>query len=323
MTMTNEDTNTNGRATTANTDMVLSRDDRFRRELEPHTMDGVYTMAEQIASVGLCGVKNPQEALVRILTGRELGLSLMQSMRGVYVVEGNPSLSASLKQSICLAHPEVCEEFRMIESTNEKCTYRVKRRGEPSQEVTWTLEDAERAQLLNRGDTPEKKKMSNWSRYPRRMLQARAKSEAADIAFGDLLHGFPTQEEMVDEREARGGPAVVEAPIPVEVVSSKVRDLPAELAALKSQIDAISSKETGTAARKAIETWDAPESFAKQAMAHYDARVAAAKEAAKKKAAPAQAAPAATQAAQPAPAAAATPTAPASQPAMREPGQEG
>lgn len=246
----------------------------FRREMEPHTLDALYKVAASVAKIGLCGVSSPEEAMVRMLTGRELGLTMMQSLRGVYVVEGNPSLSAALKQSICLAHPATCEVFRMIESTAEKATYRVKRKGEPEQDFTWTIADAKTALLLNRGKDPSQ---SNWSKYPRRMLQARAKSEAADVVFSDLLLGFPTREEMEDERiqvrQSKNDPVtgeVYEAEVVPSPVASAPRDFDAECATLKRAISDAKSKEDKAAVRKAVAMWDGGEPWAGELKAFYN-----------------------------------------------------
>lgn len=281
----------------------------FRREMEPHSLEALYKVAGSIAKIGLCGVSSPEEAMVRMLTGRELGLTMMQSLRGVYVIEGNPSLSASLKQSICLAHPEVCEDFHMLESTAEKATYRVKRKGEPEQDFTWTMERAKGALLVDRGKDP---KQNNWNKYPTRMLQARAKSEAADVVFPDLLLGFATKEEMEDlriqVRETRADPVtgeIIEEVVPSPVAAAP-RDYEAECQSLKKTISEAKSKDDKRAVRKAIAIWDGGEPWIGELETFYNLCHAP-------KAAAA--------------AAAATPAAPKSEPksapATREPGEEG
>lgn len=279
------------------TALVVNRDPSFRFAMEAATLEGLYKIATTLAKVGLCGVQSPEEALARLLCGRELGLTSMQAMRGVHIIEGRPSLAAALKEAICLAHPEVCEEFQLVHTDNERATYRVKRRGRTAKEYTFTMEDAAKALLLNRGKDPAQ---SNWSKYPSRMLQARAKSLAADVEFGDLLFGFATREELEDERiTARQAPAVVTeskvvdvevqtvapaqavppappsskpASTPAPKVAAAPRDFDGELDALKEEIADAKTKELRAAVRKKVKAFadDAGGAWADEARRFYN-----------------------------------------------------
>lgn len=165
----------------------MSFDRQFQLALEPTNMDSAYKAASLVAQVGLCGVKSPEEALIRIMTGRSLGLQMMAALRYVYVVEGRPALDASFMHALCMGR-EDCAKFDCVEDTNEAVTYVVQRRGRPEFKVRYTLEDARRAQLLNRGSDPSK---NNWNKWPRRMLHARCKSEGAQRGWPDVMCGIP------------------------------------------------------------------------------------------------------------------------------------
>jgi len=181
----------------ASTEMVPSWQatmDSYRRGLEPRTLDAAYELAETLAKTKMCKIASPEDALARILTGRELGLTAMQSIRGVYMVDGRPGLDASLMQGLCL-QSALCEEFYCIEDTDTRVTYRVKRRGRPARNITWTIEDARRAQLLDRGEDPSK---NNWNKYPRQMLHARCKAEGSRAEFPERMFGLLSREEMMD-----------------------------------------------------------------------------------------------------------------------------
>ncbi len=251
-------------------------DQGFRLAMEASSLEALYKLATTLARVGLCGVATPEEALARLLCGRELGLTAMQSMRGVHIIEGRPSLAAGLKEAICLAHPSVCEEFELVHTDDKKATYRVKRAGRQAKEYSFTIEDAQRAGLVDRGKDP---KQNNWNKYPQRMLQARAKGLAADVEFGDLLFGFATREELEDERAAMrhqrdvaaattvegktvdSGPNLVPDPapsapeVPQPVVAVAMRDFDGELAALKEEVSAASTKEKRAAVRAKIQAF--------------------------------------------------------------------
>jgi hypothetical protein len=114
-----------------------------------------------------------------MLTGREIGIGPMHSLRAIDVIDGKPSLSAELMASLVLrsGHYLWCAE-----STAETCTM-VGRRKDwpdriPDQSVTWTVEDAKQAGLAGKG---------NWQKYPRAMLRARATSELCRGVFADVV----------------------------------------------------------------------------------------------------------------------------------------
>ena len=224
------------------TAMQINTDSTFRQQMEPTIIDGLYKMAAAVAKIQLCGVTSPEDALSRMLTGRELGLTMMQSLRGVYLVEGRPSLAARLKMGLCLSHPEVCETFEHVTSDDKQATFKVKRVGRAEKLYTYTIEEAQQALLVDRGKDP---KQNNWHKHRRAMLEARAMSRAADTEFPELMFGLPSREEMEDERasrlegriDPRGSIDVPAEPVkPVAVVSAPARDIDGEAAALKEDI---------------------------------------------------------------------------------------
>lgn len=233
---------------------MVRGDDSFRHEMEPHTLDQMYKLAAGFAKIQLCGVTSGEEAMARLLAGRELGLSTMLSMMSVYVVKGMPSLSAKLKHSLCLTRPDICEEFRLIESTNEKATFRVKRKGFDAQDFTFTIEDAKKAGYLD-----PKKPDSAWNCNPRRMLEARAKGHAADVTFPELMNGLATREEMEDARisvvqmnrqsQAYAAPA---GPVVDAVIDQAPRDLDTEIGRLKEDIMNAKTKPERSDVRKRV-----------------------------------------------------------------------
>ncbi len=262
------------------TTMVRS-DNGFRHEMEPHTLEQMFKIAAGFAKIQLCGVTSGEEAMARMIAGRELGLSTMLSMMSVYVVKGMPSLSAKLKHSLCLSRPDICEEFRLLESSNEKATFRAKRRGQPEQDFTFTIEDAKRAGYID-----AKKPDSAWNCHPRRMLEARAKGHAADAVFPDVLNGLATLEEMQDARIGvvqvtqqtadTGGPSGV---IVDTTISQAPRDFDAELSRVKEDIMNARTKEERSDVRKRVAAFaaDAGEPWGGTARDFYNEHCAKAK----------------------------------------------
>lgn len=173
--------------------------DDFRLALEPTNYADAGKMAALIASVGMFKVKSPADALVRIMTGRALGLPMFASLKGIFSTpDGAVGIESKLKVALCLARPD-CDYFRCTERSMTKATYVAKRRGQEPFSLTFTIEEAEAAGLLDRGDTPEKKKANNWTRWRADMLMARASGRVADIVFPEASLGLPSREDLDDE----------------------------------------------------------------------------------------------------------------------------
>jgi hypothetical protein len=141
-------------------------------------------------------ISTPEAAFVIIATGLELGLSPMQSLRGIHVIEGKPVLSADLLVALAKRSPD-CVYFRLVESTYERATYETMRRGDPKPTtLTWTLEDARRADLVHK---------RTWKAHPAAMLRARCAAALARAVFPDLLLGVYEESEGEEIKESNKG----------------------------------------------------------------------------------------------------------------------
>lgn len=122
----------------------------------------------------------PNDLLVTLITGRELGLSPMQSVRGMHVIEGKAVMSADMMGALVM-RSEACEFLRPAESTDKIATYETQRKGSPSPtKMSFTIEDANRAGLVGK---------DNWKRYPAAMLRARCLSAICRAVYPDLVGG--------------------------------------------------------------------------------------------------------------------------------------
>jgi len=166
-------------------------------------LDDVERLARLATTSGLCRVKRPEEAAVILLTGRELGLSPMQSLRGIYVVNGAPVLSSDLLVAV-VRRSGLCASWRVVESTPDACTITTIRQGESeSTTKTWTMLDAKRAQITGK---------PIWSQYPAQMLRHRCAADLAREVYPDVVLGLYTPEEMDVERRE---PAPLPPPAPL------------------------------------------------------------------------------------------------------------
>ena len=159
----------------------------------------------------------PEACLLAIQHGSEIGLSPMQSLQSIAVVNGRPTIYGDAALAVCLA-ALVCEwvtESVDGEGDRMVATCSAQRRGYPAPIVsTFSVADAKAAGLWG--------KQGPWSQYPKRMLAMRARGFALRNAFADVLRGLVTAEEAQDYQvtgievvPARAAPA----PTPVTVAA--------------------------------------------------------------------------------------------------------
>ena len=144
---------------------------------------------------------NPAAITAAVLYGDEVGLGPMQSLARISVIDGRPSLAAEAQRALILA---AGHELWIEESTVTRCTVAGRRRdSDQTSRVTWTMDDAKRANLAGK---------QNWRQYPRQMLLARGSAELARAVFADAIGGLAATEELEGD-DTPAAPATV-APLP-------------------------------------------------------------------------------------------------------------
>ena len=162
----------------------------FEKSLEPRNAVQAAALARGIFNSRLFQCESPEAALMILLTGREMGIGAMSSMRGFHFVKGRPVMSAQLMAALILRSGKA-EYWELTESSNKSATYATKRvGGRNEQKKTFTLEDARLAQLI--------KQDGNWAKYPAAMCEARAGAALARIVYPDLLMGVYLPDELDD-----------------------------------------------------------------------------------------------------------------------------
>ena len=117
----------------------------------------------------------PDAVLAAVLYGRELGLGPMESLAHVDVIDGRPSPSAELLNRLIR---EAGHTIEVLEATDTECRLRGTRTDtDESQEVSFTVDDADRAGLLIK---------PAWKQYPADMLWARCLSRLHRRLFPDV-----------------------------------------------------------------------------------------------------------------------------------------
>ena len=137
----------------------------------------------------------PGDVLIALQMGAEVGLSPMQALQGIAVINGRPSIWGDAALALVRAHPSIVSIQEEITGTAETlvatCTVtRVKRGREETTKRTFSKYDAAQAGLWG-GKDP-------WKKYPQRMLQMRARGFAIRDAAADILKGLAFGEEQAD-----------------------------------------------------------------------------------------------------------------------------
>jgi hypothetical protein len=152
----------------------------------------------------------PQDIMVCVQWGYELGLAPMQALQNIAVINGKPSVYGDAMAALVQASP-VCEGIEeMLEnegSPNPVAVCIAKRKNRTPVTAKFSVEDAKRAGLWG--------KQGPWTAYPKRMLQMRARGFALRDAFPDVLKGLISAEEAEDyPTENSGQPIQDITPMP-------------------------------------------------------------------------------------------------------------
>lgn len=149
----------------------------------------------------------PEDVLVAVQWGCEIGLAPLQALQNISIINGKPAVYGDAAMALVLASP-VCENIEeTIEgegTPNPVAVCVAKRRGRSPVVARFSVEDAKRAGLWG--------KQGPWSAYPKRMLAMRARGFALRDAFADVLKGLITAEEAQDYPQDRQTAKVVSIP---------------------------------------------------------------------------------------------------------------
>lgn len=142
------------------------------------------------------GLRGSVEATAAaILTGRELGLSPMNSLANIFVVQGRPAMYARAMVALVLSHGH---EIERTAATEQAVTVRARRKGSQNwQTFEWTMARAQKAGYTSN---------ALYSKDPIAMLTAKAQTEACRTMFADVLSGMAAT--SVEEIELNDAPAV-------------------------------------------------------------------------------------------------------------------
>lgn len=136
-----------------------------------------------------------QEQLWHIVfAAKYLNLPIYIALKGFYVVAGKIEMTSGLMAQIIRSHGHTI--IQDDSSTETLCVLKGERKDNGNTWISrFSLEDAKRAGLY------DEKRMNVWTKYPQRMLYARALSILARELFSDILSGFYVEGELSAEQE--------------------------------------------------------------------------------------------------------------------------
>lgn len=163
----------------------------------PENLDQAMHLAKDIAASSIVPERfrgKESDAYIAVLWGRDLGLTPMQSIFGVWIEprSGRPGLYDQTAAALVLRSP-LCKYLRLVESTAAVATWETWRVGNPEAErMSFTIEEAKNAGYLSK---------DNWRQNPAAMLRARARLHLCRAVYPDILANVYTPDELEEMRD--------------------------------------------------------------------------------------------------------------------------
>lgn len=161
------------------------------------SLDEAWRMAVAMAKSDLVPKdykEKPENCLIAMQMGAEVGLAPMAALQNIAVINGRPAIWGDAVPAIMMNHPKYEDHKEVFEGTGESrvAICRVKRKGSDWHEQRFSVADAKKADLWG---------TNTWKKYPDRMLQMRARGFAIRDKFPDALKGLILAEEAMDYSE--------------------------------------------------------------------------------------------------------------------------
>lgn len=164
------------------------------RGVELTSFEDLFRFSKAVIMSGLApkGFTKPEEVLITVQFGMELGLSPMAALQNITPINGRPTLWGD-------AVAGIVNRSGLLEAYSQKMvgtqgaddwgyTVTAKRKGREEPFVaTFTVAMAKKAGLWGKAGT--------WTQYPDRMLLSRARTFALRDGFPDVMKGLVTTEE--------------------------------------------------------------------------------------------------------------------------------
>jgi hypothetical protein len=161
--------------------------------LAPNNIDEAMGLANMICNSQLCPKnyqRKPEDTLVAMMMGNEIGLNPLQAIQNIAVINGRPSIYGDALMALVQNHPAFGGVNESFDESTMTATCTVHRKGGEKHTQRFSQTDAQAAGLWG--------KQGPWTQYPKRMLAMRARGFALRNQFADALAGLITREEAED-----------------------------------------------------------------------------------------------------------------------------
>ena len=205
--------------------------------LVPKTMNEAIKFSKMLAASSMVPKQfqgKPEDILVAVQWGSEVGLPIMSALQNIAVINGKPTIYGDAALALVTAHPQYGGHKEWLDGETAHCRItRLVNAEKVETERTFSVGEAKRAGLLN--------KPGPWKQYPNRMLQMRARGFAMRDSFPDALKGVGVDDDRdltIDVAvenpldEAFGGEVVENDPLgspPVAVEAAPIPAAPEEI----------------------------------------------------------------------------------------------
>ncbi len=158
-------------------------------QIQKHNPTDVMALGKAFAESGMFpDIKSAAQAIVKIQAGAEIGIKPFQSMAGIHIISGKPTIGAGLMAAMVKSSGKY--DYKVIEQTDKICVIQFYEGPVTIGTSTFSIDDAKKAQT------------KNIDKFPRNMLFARAMSNGVKWYTPDVFAGpvyVPEEMEQVTQ----------------------------------------------------------------------------------------------------------------------------
>jgi hypothetical protein len=160
--------------------------------LTPDTEESARNIAKWICNSNICPQQyrgKPDDGFIAIGMGWSLGLSPMQSLQNINVINGSPSVWGDGARSVVISHKDFVDIENWFEGKIEDGTLinycKITRKGMTPHIASFSMQDAMRAGLIGK---------DNYKKFLPDMLFRRSSARAYSALFPDALKGLVVED---------------------------------------------------------------------------------------------------------------------------------
>lgn len=158
-------------------------------QIQKHNAPDVMALGKAFAESGMFpDIKSAAQAIVKIQAGAELGIGPFQSMSGIHIISGKPTIGAGVMASMVKGSGKY--DYKVLEANEKVCKLEFYEGKVSLGTSSFSIEDAKKAGT------------KNLDKFPRNMLFARAMSNGVKWYTPDVFAGpvyVPEEMEQVTQ----------------------------------------------------------------------------------------------------------------------------